>query len=353
VSTKPVSPGNWVEPTSYAAFDARHVNLEYNYREPPFWDSFFNEWVYVQYTGKLKENSWFGAPMTWGCSNSYPYPPVVPNSVVQRNRARLLGKIRNSNFNLGQAAAEAGETFEMIARKIRTFARAYHSFKVGNYGRAIDALGLSRRKHKKLGPNLWLEMAYGWVPLLSDIYDGCNAMVKGVGDAPKWTVKSTTVDPNFEPPKPYASLQSSTRIKVSGTFRRGISSGATFTVPGSIFFTLDQLGLDNPWAIVWEALPFSFVVDWFFHISEFLAYLTLPLVVDFIHGYETYWLNSAWMAEEFNPKFLGTQPKQVFRTKSMSRVPNNGFVIPTPYCDPLLSRGQVMNAIALIAQYIR
>jgi hypothetical protein len=35
----------------------------------------------------------------------------------------------------------------------------------------------------------------------------------------------------------------------------------------------DQLGLVNPASFIWEAIPFSFLVDWFANVGEFLSNL--------------------------------------------------------------------------------
>lgn len=342
--------GKWVLPTQYSAFDARHTPQQYLFHEAPRYDWFFNQWVTRWYSGKLTEGSWFNWPMTYGCSDAFPYVPVVPFSVVQRNRSRLLGKIQSSDFNLGTAAAEADKSLLMIMKRARQFFRAFRAAKRGNFRKVADILEISAKKRRQFGANSWLELQYGWKPLLSDIFKACNAMVEGL-DHPKWTVEAKTQDPGFGPIPVPAPLQQITNIRVQGKFTRGITASATFTVPNGFYFNLYQLGVSDPLSIAWELFPFSFVIDWFLHISEFLRHLTLPLVALFLHGYETYWVDSAWTAEEFNPKFFGTQPKQSFVTKSMARVPNLGFPIPLPYIDPLLSGGQVINLLALIAQH--
>jgi hypothetical protein len=64
--------------------------------------------------------------------------------------------------------------------------------------------------------------------------------------------------------------------------------------------TLNQLGLLNPASLVWELVPWSFVVDWFCPIGPVLNAMTAPAGLTFVTGtlsckvtqkgsYETHW----------------------------------------------------------------
>ncbi len=112
----------------------------------------------------------------------------------------------------------------------------------------------------------WLELHFGWVPLLSDIH---NSLLILGGKLPANVVRgkartdgSNRVVSDFPPlhkNNKYVYYQVGVRVQ-------GI---AYLTNPNAAL--LSQLGLDNPLQFAWELLPYSFVVDWFWDVSGFLS----------------------------------------------------------------------------------
>lgn len=347
VSTSRVN-GEYVKPTLYTAFHSVGSVSKHDLEGPPFWDYFYSEWNSVKLTGEHELYYYYPSTtvMGWGCKNSYPYSPDIPHSVIQRNRARLVEKIRTSDFNLAQAAAEAPESWRTIKSRTLKFLSAYRAFRRGQFRQVSRILGFS----PKGTPSTWLEWQYGWRPLLSDVHSACVIIKEGL-KSPHFNVESTTLDPDFKNPPPYAQYVG--QATSYGKFTRGHKVGVTFSIPEPWLLHADSLGLLNPVALAWELLPYSFVVDWFAHIGEFLSALSLPLALDLKHGYETNFLDTAWEATIKPTGYGGTFPRQVSRTKSMARSPVLGFPIPLPYADPVLNRNQVLNLLALVAQTFR
>jgi hypothetical protein len=60
--------------------------------------------------------------------------------------------------------------------------------------------------------------------------------------------------------------------------------GESITVLQQLAIAAHALGLDNPLAVLWDKIPYSFIVDWFVGISDFLdrnaAFLDFPFEVD-------------------------------------------------------------------------
>lgn len=124
--------------------------------------------------------------------------------------------------------------------------------------------------------SLWLEHRYGWLPLMYDIKGHIDAFERN--DQQFWR-------------KSYGNDTSTGRYQDSGswTYGSGFTSGFTWSdthnqvtkVRCGIYYidTLDyerrvasNLGLDL-WSssqIVWEVIPFSFVVDWFINVGNWL-----------------------------------------------------------------------------------
>jgi hypothetical protein len=53
---------------------------------------------------------------------------------------------------------------------------------------------------------------------------------------------------------------------------------------GSGLQTLQQLGITNPVGLIWELIPYSFIVDWFVPIGDYLSSLDRFLGKDFVKG---------------------------------------------------------------------
>jgi len=94
-------------------------------------------------------------------------------------------------------------------------------------------------------------------------------------------------------------------------FRR-VNYQGTFSAQADLFQNLEGLdtqlgslkafaaasGFNKPASIVWEAIPYSFVVDWFFHFSKSLDYLTIqPFGGEWSLSNVGYSLNEKWQYE--------------------------------------------------------
>lgn len=112
---------------------------------------------------------------------------------------------------------------------------------------------------------LWLELHFGWVPLVEDVHAALDSLNR---------------DPNLLAIKAGAQIETSTTThQGSGVFRGTTvyktSTGCVMRAHVRIFSSNSSLladsGLMNPMAILWEAVPFSFVVDWFTNVGQVLS----------------------------------------------------------------------------------
>lgn len=127
--------------------------------------------------------------------------------------------------------------------------------------------------------DLWLEAVYGWLPLLSDVHalvtlskkEPPPPTVRGSGIAWPQPSKGTRTIP-FPPMQESAELVSKTTC--TSRYRCKVVSKIRITDPAKAFAA--QMGLTDPASIVWEALPYSFVVDWFLPIQSWLQLQETP-----------------------------------------------------------------------------
>jgi hypothetical protein len=182
-------------------------------------------------------------------------------------QAKLLERVKGHSFNMAVAAAEGHRTVSMVESNLRKFGRAAYALTRGDFATAARQLG-ARPKGTRLKTTdisgRWLELQYGWMPALKDTYEAAKAF-ESLSNGPR---NSTTV-------------VSSSRKASSDVQPAGDAGVCEWTnkefyskrIQYELFEELSaqrQLGLVNPLSVVWERIPYSFVVDWFIPIGTYL-----------------------------------------------------------------------------------
>lgn len=188
-------------------------------------------------------------------------------------KARLA--IKNQNVNLGVAFGEASETARLIGDTATRFAKCITALRRKQFRRAMDAIGISKRTvlpRKTKAHQAWLELQYGWKPLLQDVYGSAKALaerrswdwyVRGEGTQ----VERIAVSKAYEPHSTVAYRSALTTVK-------GIYAAKCiiYALPeNELLHSFSSLGLTNPFEVAWELVPFSFVADWFIPVGDFLS----------------------------------------------------------------------------------
>lgn len=178
---------------------------------------------------------------------------------------------------LAVSLAERRQALDMMSQRLVQMGRFTSAILRGRWYNAADALGLTRaqlrgmnlRRGSEHAANNYLEFHFGWSPLVNDIFAATQVLQKPVPD-----------------------------IRASGKGRFVVAQsivkngGSYWTIdtlgPGSVSYRLqcdigvtnpnlwlaNRMGLVNPAALAWELVPFSFVLDWFVNISDFLGGFT-------------------------------------------------------------------------------
>ena len=173
------------------------------------------------------------------------------------------GGVRVNLFDLYRTRIESAE---MVVKNMRKLGMAYTYLKKGRWRQFCSTLGISAKKPKKNKDNipaLWLEYSYGWAPLISD----CYTILEETFKVPEMFIRKV-----FRQENPYFGEQGDnySMQTLSGTIQaRGVATGYV-TIDAPALAALSQYGITNPTAVMWEAVPFSFVVDWFAPVGDFL-----------------------------------------------------------------------------------
>lgn len=273
----------------------------------------------------------------------------------------LVGKLGNAvngqTFNMAVFLGEGKEALETIARASTRIYKAYKQLRKGNLFRAFKTLVGGRAKERGFDrkyvttvkgkptqqwvADRWLELQYGWKPLLQDIYNAATHFA-------------------FMQNRPQVLTY---RARLKRQVKKLTSASSSQTVWGSAFVAktitarvskideLALLGLLDPLALAWEKLPFSFVFDWFIPLGNYLEAinlnraLTAKYITSSLYVKQTTGVSSNPSA---SARFTGNPS---YRVGTARREVSSSLNIPLPQIKPwdkVLSWQHAANAVALL-----
>lgn len=276
--------------------------------------------------------------------------PLETISLKQTNVInKLIGKSR-SNMPAPLFFAELGKTGKMVAdRALRLFS-AITQLKKGSLSGAAKALKsgpLSKRAKRRIRKSkdqvaqAWLELKYGWLPCLSDVHDGLqslNEMLSNDGSACTIFASDTAVTSGpsnwyVGSSREYFDLQ----IKEKASVTYAIPSGSVYPYFGQ-----------DPASFVYELIPYSFVLDWFIPVGDFLKQFGDWIGLTFISGWRsTETTYSGWTVSSPLSDLVSYTPGSCKRVKfsrvALSTFPRRNIEFSNP-----LSGTRIFSALALL-----
>lgn len=222
------------------------------------------------------------------------YAPIFSN-LQSRADTECLNKISDSDINIGEALGESREAFAMIAESAAKLAKAIVLAKHGHWKKLADHLGIRKpRSVAKTTSSKWLEYQYGWRPLMSDIYGLHSEFQKGLST--QW--QTFTVSRSVSDSTLFSWVWGAPLIgdlnKVTFKVDLGVNTSITFRVADPTVARLNQLGLANPASVAWELVPWSFAIDWFIPVGNFLQACTARAGMSFVTGSRSRRLTHSW-----------------------------------------------------------
>lgn len=295
---------------------------------------------------------------TWTDGGFWPLVPLTGNSDMPswlRNLAELkaLENLKDQKVNFALAFLEAhltirlvGDTFNRIANSIRRWRRS-HSRREWNK---------VKRSRGSSVPRSWLELQYGWNPVLNDMYNACDALRSVWNRGALISCKGNQT------------RRSSARVRQNGNFPGsyydleeerfdGVGVQLWFKLLNAELAALSSWGITNPLALVWERVPYSFVLDWALPVGRWLNVLDADFGLGFVTGRRSvkrvarfevvgYRLpeSSPWKWDTGGAPDL-TRRYQRFDRHIYTSSPVPGLNFKSPF-----SLGHVANGLSLLAQ---
>lgn len=199
-----------------------------------------------------------------------PEGDAVDNGLSNQALIKARKALKSTDVNLGVAFAERNATARLVGDTATRLARSFRELRQGHIRNAMRVLGILSTRREPAGssvPQRWLELQYGWKPLLSDVHGACDALSKR--NKSDWSVTAKgSAKSTRSVVKNYASIPDYGR----GAAR--VENGAFCRIDAlpdnDALISLASLGITNPLLIGWELVPLSFVVDWFLPIGSYL-----------------------------------------------------------------------------------
>jgi hypothetical protein len=273
-------------------------------------------------------------------------------------------KLKQKHVDLGVAFAERKATSRMLGDVTTRMARSVRELRRGNFRNAARALGILSDPGKPRGSNWtnhWLQLQYGWKPLLSDVYGSADALSKR--DASDWrvTTKAHRGDHDswtYTSPKKGSAYPTGNYDAFRGVAERerGVFVRLDAIPENDLTMSFKALGLTNPLLVAWEVVPYSFVIDWVLPIGSWLDSLDALLGYSSAWYSSTHYSNTLWTDEgisyewDYNSfihnNWLGTK-----RLLKVDRTASSGVPLPAfpRFKDPR-SLGHMANGLSLLAQ---
>jgi len=196
---------------------------------------------------------------------------------------KALLKLKDQKVNFSQAFAEREQTAKMFSSICSGISKSVRAFRSKNPKRVWDLIVGREGQRGAPIPQAWLAVQYGWKPALQDLYGSCEL----IHDAEKGKPYRATV---------IAEVRDHSEALVSKFHGRGVELITKVTQNNSmkvhldyslenpVLQTLAQWGITNPAALVWELLPYSFVVDSVIPIANYLSAMDAAVGWEFRGG---------------------------------------------------------------------
>lgn len=308
---------------------------------------------------------------TWSDSMTqlgYPITPFAPwdcaisTAAEQKALNRAMDSVSDSSINLAQAFAERAQTSDLILDSAKRLAKAMVSVKRRDWSGVSKALGLARpRKLTGNVANDWLALQYGWLPLLSDIHGAAEFLAKKNTERPPLVIGYGSGTDSLD------DQHHEYDVPNIGVFRSSLTSQTTsarcilrFQVTNELLRTGHETGITDPLLLAWELVPYSFVVDWFLPVGDFLGRLNYDSGLSFHSGFLVSKAKSVGIVAASSSKvFAGVQCSPsgtplVCDNTWVRRQPFSAAPRPSlPQVKDPFSTTHVVNAVALLRSAFR
>jgi len=365
-STSPVSPKNGRQRYDVLPSSVNNPKDSSGWRNPSGWshevwdEVLITPEVTVRQTDPNFTRFYRGAAAVQPSSATLPVQDIGDES---RAVIQALRKLKNQKINLAQAFAEREQLVKMFVDNARTIAHAVESFRrrspkhIWDYIKYTEGKGSRGRSI----PNKWLEVQYGWNPLMSDIKGSADQLASDASQKFRASVIGK-VRHERHTSRILPSLASGFGPTVVGKSVCETKVRLDYRMESPIVATLTQIGVLDPIQLAWELFPYSFVVDWFLDVGGWIDAMEAAYGWTFKGGTRTVYRRIDEHCTGFTADktvsgtvYNGYGSTGIrFSRMQVSRVPYGSSPLPGfPGFKNPMSSGHIANACALLVNAFR
>lgn len=234
--------------------------------------------------------------------------PYIPLASAPSDRAaaynaayaKFKGGLSDS-ASLSVSLAERRQAMGMITARSIQLLRFSRKLRKLDFVGAAKELNLSpsqvpkglRRKAKAFSNN-YLEFHFGWSPLVNDVGNAVGVLQGGVPPSRVSGRGSVTSKRTIYTKPPPPGKDKPGWEWTDSDYKTECKIVAYVVVDDPNLWLANQLGFVNPATVAWELVPYSFVVDWFVNVSDFLSGYTDMLGLSISRASTTYARNGVF-----------------------------------------------------------
>lgn len=188
---------------------------------------------------------------------------------ISQSVNEAFSRVELSEAQILASLGELPETLRWLASLYRRFIRIYSLAK-------LKRLKL-KRPSKEQVEEIWMELRYAVRPLIYDAVQCMNALQAHIDKSERHKATSVVL---FDKQYGTTSQEKVIGNEEHGFFANWTSSGLeTARIKSGVLFQIEESlntfnavwGIDQPFESVWELVPFSFIIDWFWSIGDTIA----------------------------------------------------------------------------------
>lgn len=265
------------------------------YREKVVYESQSREWTNTLPTDKagkfkISDNGYFGSLL----DTSVPDVGLRTHCVklADEKQLSLLAAVQARN-NISKihvqslvSLVELPKTISLIGDSARTLTGIIRGVKTGNSQMVLNAIGGSSPKGPKQPvlqslSNRWLQYRYGWIPVVMEVQGALKALEKNRVLPQRATARGKQESNRRQ------NSTGSYLTTDAGTELYTFDLHEKMTVRAYCLYQADlkyqsarDFGVTELPLAIWELVPFSFVIDWFVQIGDWIEALTPKVGID-------------------------------------------------------------------------
>lgn len=309
-----------------------------------------------------------------------PFTVIPPTELDVSVRNALLKRISGlTGTELGLAFLERKQTEDLFVSTVRSISRSatgikrmlrpesWNRFVNGSSSRSLRGTQLYRRNKRKSDARFYdrhgrdvsrrvLEIQYGWRPLIGDL-QAASATVdfRQQNEGYRLSKKARSVIVNTGVTSTPAEYWGVSAFNYSYSTSWECKYKAWFRLKTGTLPTLASAGLANPLSLVWNRIPFSFIVDWFYTLGPWLATFDIGLMFEFLDGARS--SKATWSSQPMPP----TLPADYYllgggtaysNGMAFTRLKLGAFPSGQPAWRNPCNPQHVLNSLALLGQLI-